>query len=703
MSHTDEPDPNPAATAEPSPIVELDIREPARLAAAASDAFQRAAGEMLANGSGDWDGRITVVATGLQGQEAEIERQRVAANRRIARLIDDLALQLPDGTALAGDVLTGAEQERRALRPDAPNREPVRGKLVLHASASFYGTHVEDTFAAHGQVLQIGNSSSMAVPVPAGAPYIARIWWKGPRTALVRDGRGNEHELGPDGVVRVAVGPVELELRLIPRYSLQRSTPIRAWGSLAWLAIVMMSSLTAMQGELVYTNRCEWVFPLVAPTITQPDAMYLLSLGLAGAVGTLLVMPLLLRRPLFRFLRGPDYEPEPISAPIVVGLLSVVMMGAVWAPEEAQLSARQLAAECRGEEGAPPSITTRVTAEYLARLLEEDYAGQEQARLQAQEREQHDRKSDSIYIPAGDRGPITEMGGAEDSAPEPVRTPEEEEQVAKAVEPEPAPLAAPEGIGTEIEEAPDKDPVDDAVADASDDEIADEEVDATEAPAEEKVGWGIRDWYDETDQAMEEIEIASQLRAARERLRIDPDDPTALSVLSYYQYLAQDYDSALGTYDKYIRLYPEQSAGYNNKALVYKRKGDYKKEEGLYRVALAIEPQDKTALNNLAVNLAHQQRYDEALAIMKELETIDPEEPYADLHRAKIYAEMGEDDLALRYLELALEGMAALDTLHHIEFRQDIRVDPSFEGLRQTERFRAILVKYYGDDSPLQD
>jgi hypothetical protein len=64
---------------------------------------------------------------------------------------------------------------------------------------------------------------------------------------------------------------------------------------------------------------------------------------------------------------------------------------------------------------------------------------------------------------------------------------------------------------------------------------------------------------------------------------------------------------------------------------------------------------------------------------------------------------MGNDDEALRYLEKALEGMKELDTLHHIEFRQDIRIDPSFEKLRQTHRFRAILVRYYGDDSPLQE
>ena len=35
-------------------------------------------------------------------------------------------------------------------------------------------------------------------------------------------------------------------------------------------------------------------------------------------------------------------------------------------------------------------------------------------------------------------------------------------------------------------------------------------------------------------------------------------------------------------------------------------------------------------------------------------------------------AAMGKGRKAYRYLELSLEGVASLDTLHHIEFRQDI-------------------------------
>ena len=84
---------------------------------------------------------------------------------------------------------------------------------------------------------------------------------------------------------------------------------------------------------------------------------------------------------------------------------------------------------------------------------------------------------------------------------------------------------------------------------------------------------------------------------------------------------------------------------------------------------------------------------------MERLQTINPEDSYADLHRAKIYAAMGKERKALRYLERALEDVPALDTLHHIEFRQDIRLDPVFRGLKDDRRFEQVLRDAYGDEA----
>ena len=345
-----------------------------------------------------------------------------------------------------------------------------------------------------------------------------------------------------------------------------------------------------------------------------------------------------------------------------------------------------------------------VTAEYLARLLNEDYAGDDQGVLTNEiERPEAEKKSNNSYMPVGSTGPVDTMGGAEDKAPTPIRTPEVEDiPLPKKKMERLAPLFAQE-VGTPIEVLPQPMDPEDGIADAGLDEDAEDTDLPLDAPAEEEEGWGIPDWYDEEDAALEELEIDVMLKIAQRRLRIDPDDPQALNILSYYQYLAEDYKSAEKTYDKYIELFPEEASGYNNKALIFKRLGQYEKEENLYRVALAYEPGDVTAMNNLAVNLSHQGRHDEALAIMAQLEILDKGDPYADLHRSKVYAEVGDDAQAMHYLRKALEGMKRLDTLHHIEFRQDIRVDPSFAKLRETYEFRSTLDEFYGADSPLQE
>lgn len=343
-----------------------------------------------------------------------------------------------------------------------------------------------------------------------------------------------------------------------------------------------------------------------------------------------------------------------------------------------------------------------INAEYLARLLRRDYDGEDDGAI-VQLPPKEGKKITSGYMPAGAKGPITEKGGAAETAREPVRTAEKEAAPPKTRKRKQE-LAVADHLGTPIpaREQPTEPGEDDDDALGIDTDAAEEE-DEAERPAEEEEGWGIPDWMDATPEEREDREVEMMIHLAKRKLRIDPDDPEALNLLAYYQYLAADYDSAETTFDRYIELYPEQPAGYNNKALVYKRRQLYAKEEALYRVALAMDANDETAMNNLAVNLAHQGRFAEALAYMERLELLLPDDPYADLHRAKIHAQMGRDRDALALIDKALEGMKVLDTLHHIEFRQDIRVDPAFAKLRKDSRFRAILREYYGDDTPLQE
>lgn len=353
-------------------------------------------------------------------------------------------------------------------------------------------------------------------------------------------------------------------------------------------------------------------------------------------------------------------------------------------------------------------LQSQPSPEFIARLLQRDFEGDSNVEQQLVDRPEHLEGNQSFYMPAGNDGPMTRAGGGQTVGDEVRRvTPEEDasdDAVADVMEPEEddprleGEVPEPEPPSTPDEEP---EPVEDTLlGEAEPDEVEPAVDDAPPTPLERFVGWGFRDWYDVRDARPEVTErIRRHLDLARHRLRIDPNDPFALNVLGQYAYLAENNELSRETYERYVELYPEESLGYNNLGLTYKRTQEYDKEEALYRKALELEPDEEHVLNNLAVNLAHQGRYDEALEVMDRLDEITPEDPYADLHRAKIYAAMGKRRKALKYLELALEGAARLDTMHHIEFRQDIRLDPAFDPLRDQARFRSILEEHYGAEA----
>lgn len=568
-------------------------------------------------------------------------------------------------------------------------------RYALFVSASFHGQVVEARVDPSDRRVQIGNSPVLAVPVPAGMPWMARALFTTPTRVVVEDGLGRQHVLEPDDEVVIEAGPVTLRLYLAEQYAIRRAQGWSLQASLAWFTVVLMATVASMQGGWWQNpeNHCPWAVQ-VLPTV--PDVLEPL-LWVVGPTVALALAGAILVRQAWRDL------PSWVGAGLAFLVpLVYTLSGAEYRSGEAVLQSSF--AYCLPEEQQNDGAGGALSAEYLARLLREDYDGEDDGQLE-HEREKVVDKVEKMYLPAGNKGPITEMGGAADTSRDPVRAPDSDEiPVPAAKKDEVNPLFA-KDVGEPVPEkdVPEEQDKQDGVAeiDVDPEDVPDEE--ALDLPAEEKEGWGVQDWYDDQDAAVEQLEIQYMIRAARGRLKIDPDDPGALSILSYYQYLAADFDDAIDTYDRFIELYPDDAAGYNNKALVYKRLGEYAKEEALYRVALALEPNDFTAMNNLAVNLAHQHRFDEALAVLDEMARIDPGDPYADLHRAKVHAEMGHEEQALAYLEKALEGMRQLDTLHHIEFRQDIRVDPSFKALRATRRFREILLRYYGDDSPLQE
>ncbi len=328
--------------------------------------------------------------------------------------------------------------------------------------------------------------------------------------------------------------------------------------------------------------------------------------------------------------------------------------------------------------------------ELIVRLLAHDYEGVDNGSTLL-EPEFAPQYTD-FFLPAGDKGNFDKMrAGAEHAGESPDRvhspTQQHSAQPERMELPEPLNVPEPAAVPTAAEERMSNGDTLDGAHDKTGTESA--------SDAEEE-GWGFKDQL--PAEQKEAQRVAEELAQAEEALRLDPESSWALAQVARYQYLSEDIQGARRSYERYIEVRPDLANGYNNLGLVYKRLGDFEKEEELYRLALTIEPGDTAAMNNLAVNLAHQARYDEALDLMDHVEVLEPGQPYAQLHRAKIYAAMDKPERALFSLDKALAGMAALDTLHHIEFRQDIRVDPALDPLRERAAFTALLVQYYGEE-----
>ena len=328
--------------------------------------------------------------------------------------------------------------------------------------------------------------------------------------------------------------------------------------------------------------------------------------------------------------------------------------------------------------------------ELIARYLRQEFGGEETGVVAHKQRQSEAKTRPLVFLPSGSSGPMDRTGGGAKAGPSPKRSAPVEAAEESQTQPNTPAQALAEKVLANFrhtQDEPDRDKPKPRLPKES---------------IERFVGWGFHDWLDVAESSPSvDQEMRDRLSLAREIMRIDPDDPFALLTVSYYAYLSEHHTLCRDLYQRYIELYPEDAAGWNNLALSYKRTGEYGKEEDLYRIALALEPGNSNTKNNLAVNLAHQGRYTEARSLMTQLSLAPEELPYAELHRAKIAASAGKERKAYRHLRNALSLTDRMDTFHHIEFRQDIRLDPSFAKLRKQTRFRDLLVDTYGEESPL--
>lgn len=108
-----------------------------------------------------------------------------------------------------------------------------------------------------------------------------------------------------------------------------------------------------------------------------------------------------------------------------------------------------------------------------------------------------------------------------------------------------------------------------------------------------------------------------------------PDDPQRLTAESFFQKgidarQKMDYQRALSMLDSSLQYHPEHLLALLHKGLIYAGLKDYAKSDSIYKLALAITPDFLDAKYNLANNAFWQERYQDAIAIYRELIDIQP-------------------------------------------------------------------------------
>lgn len=106
---------------------------------------------------------------------------------------------------------------------------------------------------------------------------------------------------------------------------------------------------------------------------------------------------------------------------------------------------------------------------------------------------------------------------------------------------------------------------------------------------------------------------ADAIPALEQALARQPKDLMALLQLALSQQNQERDDEALQTYDTLLRLQPAHADSHNNRAALWRRRGDLEQALAGFREALRLQPEHAEALHNLGSVLSELHRPEEAL------------------------------------------------------------------------------------------
>lgn len=178
-------------------------------------------------------------------------------------------------------------------------------------------------------------------------------------------------------------------------------------------------------------------------------------------------------------------------------------------------------------------------------------------------------------------------------------------------------------------------------------------------------------------------EALAQMRLAQ---KLDPISPVSNMALGYLLFMSRDFDGAINSYKIALELLPEAPGPRYNLGQAYAQKGMYPEALAEFEKLAKTEPVVATKGKIMAYGLSRQTS--EAKRMLRELMAASNHEQIIMIELATIYASIGEKDLALQELELALKKYGRTDLF---SYAAKMKFDPQVDPLRSEPRFNEWL------------
>jgi len=170
--------------------------------------------------------------------------------------------------------------------------------------------------------------------------------------------------------------------------------------------------------------------------------------------------------------------------------------------------------------------------------------------------------------------------------------------------------------------------------------------------------------------------------------------------IAYHQ--MQQLDNARKYYEQAVRFKPSYAEAINNLGTVYYARKSFSRAIRYYKRALKYTPNSASIYSNLGTAYFARKKYKEAMETYQIALKLDPnvfenhgsygvlleernveERAKFHFHMAKLYAQVGRNELALQYLRKALE--------EGFKEKKKIEEDPDFQAMRDLPEFKELL------------